>query len=92
MYHLVRTLSFNRKIPFIAYKVQSRLRLMAEGNSIHVLSRNMSSLKSTSTVMKDEYGEMDSSGETFMAKNFVLESGETLKEAHVCIFEAWNCI
>ena len=34
--------------------------------------------------MKDEYGEMDCSGETFIAKNFVLESGEVLPEAHVC--------
>jgi hypothetical protein len=33
--------------------------------------------------MKDEYGNMDSSGETFVAKNFVLESGQVLKEAHV---------
>lgn len=33
--------------------------------------------------MKDEYGEMDCSGETFIAKNFVLESGYILPEAHV---------
>ena len=33
--------------------------------------------------MKDEYGEMDCSGETFIAKNFVLESGYVLPEAHV---------
>lgn len=34
--------------------------------------------------MKDEYGDMDSSGETFIIKNFQLESGEVLAEAHVC--------
>ena len=33
--------------------------------------------------MKDEYGEMDCSGETYIAKNFVLESGYVLPEAHV---------
>lgn len=33
--------------------------------------------------MKDEYGDMDCSGETFIAKNFMLESGYTLPEAHV---------
>jgi hypothetical protein len=39
--------------------------------------------------MKDEYGDMDSSGETYMTTNFQLESGQVLKEAHVrCISEA----
>ena len=33
--------------------------------------------------MKDEYGDMDCSGETFIAKNFELESGHVLSEAHV---------
>ena len=32
--------------------------------------------------MQDEYGTMDSSGHTYIAKNFLLESGQTLKEAH----------
>ena len=34
--------------------------------------------------MKDEYGKMDSSGETFNATEFVLESGTVLKGAKVC--------
>jgi hypothetical protein len=42
--------------------------------------------------MKDEYGDMDCSGETFIAKNFELESGHVLSEAHVrlhlCIFRS----
>ena len=33
--------------------------------------------------MKDEYGDMDCSGETFITKNFELESGHVLSEAHV---------
>lgn len=33
--------------------------------------------------MKDEYGDMDSSGETYIAKDFRLESGHVLPEAHV---------
>ena len=33
--------------------------------------------------MRDEYGIMDSSGETYIAKNFQLESGHVLPEAHV---------
>jgi homoserine O-acetyltransferase len=32
--------------------------------------------------MKDDYGEMDSSGKTFIAIDFVLESGHILPEAH----------
>lgn len=36
--------------------------------------------------MKDEYGNMDSSGETYVAMNFKLESGQVLKEAHVSRF------
>lgn len=35
--------------------------------------------------MKDEYGNMDSSGQTFVALNFVLETGRNvLNEAEVC--------
>ena len=41
------------------------------------------STSSKTNEMKDEYGDMDCSGETFVAKNFVLESGEVLLEAHV---------
>jgi len=43
--------------------------------------RNGSSSKKPE--MADEYGKMDSSGETYVAKNFVLESGVVLPEAHV---------
>jgi hypothetical protein len=35
--------------------------------------------------MKDEYGDMDSSGDTYVIKNFQLESGEVLPEAQVCV-------
>jgi hypothetical protein len=48
--------------------------------------RNMASAAKKSggaSDMKDEYGTMDSSGETYVAHNFVLESGKVLKEAHV---------
>ena len=41
------------------------------------------STSSKTNEMKDEYGDMDCSGETFIAKNFALESGEVLLEAHV---------
>lgn len=55
-------------------------------------SKNVNiSRKSFSTVivkqssgMKDEYGTMDSSGNSFIFKNFQLESGKILQEAEVC--------
>mmetsp|Transcript_2641 Transcript_2641/g.4094 ORF Transcript_2641/g.4094 Transcript_2641/m.4094 type:complete len:511 (+) Transcript_2641:542-2074(+) len=34
--------------------------------------------------MQDEYGSLDSSGEIYVARNFLLECGETLEEAHAC--------
>lgn len=39
--------------------------------------------------MADEYGQLDSSGDTYVEYDFQLESGVILKEAHVslmCIF------
>lgn len=51
------------------------------------LSRLFSGLKGnpTSSIsnMKDEYANMDSSGETYITKNFILESGVVLPEAQV---------
>ena len=35
--------------------------------------------------MKDEYGKMDSSGETFEVSDFILESGRVLKKAQVSL-------
>lgn len=49
---------------------------------------NPTQLKMTShfTAMKDDYGDMDCSGQTFIAKNFILESGVVLCEAQVSCY------
>ena len=42
--------------------------------------------------MKDEYGDMDCSGETYIAKDFKLESGDVLPEAHVRIMRSLSSL
>lgn len=50
----------------------------------------------TSKEMADEYGTLDCSGETFIAYNYQLECGKTLKEAHVrhvtAVFLPLSCL
>ena len=36
--------------------------------------------------LPDEYGKLDCSGDTYVSKKFVLESGAELEEAHVRVF------
>ena len=41
--------------------------------------------------LPDEYGKLDCSGDTYVSKKFVLESGAELEEAHVLCMP-WNNI
>ena len=50
-------------------------------NSLGLLSRQFSTGEKTG--MEDEYGKMDSSGETYKVSNFLLESGKVLKNVEV---------
>jgi hypothetical protein len=62
-------------------------------NSFSIRNRSFQTTKLMNqavNTMEDEYGKLDSVGETFIAKNFNLESGDTLPEAHVCRITYFN--
>jgi hypothetical protein len=53
------------------------------GRHQFLASQHLSLYAAGNADMKDEYGKMDSSGETYVSDSFLLESGERLKNATV---------
>lgn len=81
MHRLLRTSAIFLSRQAHVNRYSNNLYNMSLGSVFQQQSCNNSTTKSAN--MADEYGKLDSSGETFVYKNFPLELGGTLPEAHV---------